>query len=106
MEIKRGTTPVISVRFKGLDEDVASAEFVFKQECSEDAPELVVKHWPGEAGRSENGVFRLPFSEEETRLFAGRRYVYMDARLHLAGGGVASAPVAALMVQPTLFGEK
>ncbi len=106
MEIKRGTTPVISVRFEGLDADVASAEFVFKQECSEDAPELVKKRWPGEAARAENGVFRLPFSEEETRLFAARRYVYMDARLRLAGGGVAAAPVAALMVQPTLFAEE
>ncbi len=108
MEIKRGTTPIISVRFNGLDADadVASAEFVFKQECSEDAPELVRKRWPDEVTRTEDGVFRLPFSESETRLFEARKYVYMDARLRLAGGGVAAAPVAALMVQPTLFAEE
>ncbi len=105
MEIKRGTPPILSVRFRGLDADadVEAAEFVFKQKCSEDAPELVRKRWPGEAVRMENGAFRLPFSEEETRRLPAGRYVYLDARLRLAGGGVAAAPVAALMVQPTLF---
>ena len=108
MEIKRGTTPIISVRFKGLDEDeeIVSAQFVFKQICSEDAPVLLRKCWPGEAVRGENGLFKLPFSEKETRLFEAGRYVYLDARLCLDGGGVAAAPVAALMVRPTLFAEE
>lgn len=105
MEIKRGTTPVISVRFKGLGADVAveTAEFVFKQECSESAPALVCKSWPGEVMREEDGAYRVPFSEAETRLFRAGRYMYMDTRLRLAGGFIAAAPVTALMVQPTLF---
>lgn len=108
MEIKIGTTPNLTVRFRGLDGNAAvkSAEFVFKQECRQDAPELVRKSWPGEVARRKNGAYSVPFSEAETRLFKAGKYMYMDTRIHLAGGGIVAAPVAALMVRPTLFGEE
>lgn len=108
MEIKIGTTPNLTVRLKGLGGAAAvkSAEFVFKQECSQDAPELVRKSWPGEVVRRRGGVYSVPFSEAETRLFEAGRYMYMDTRVSLAGGGIVAAPVAALMVRPTLFREE
>lgn len=107
MEIKRGTTPALTVRLKGLcgGAAVESVEFVFKQECSESAPELVRRSWPGEVVRLGRGAYRVPFSEAETRLFQAGRYMYMDTRVKLAGGGIVSAPVEALMVRPTLFEE-
>jgi len=107
-EIKRGTTPCLTVRLKGLEADAAveSVEFVFKQECAESAPELVRKSWPKQVERTAEGLYRVPFSEEETRLFKPGRYMYMDARVRFAGGGLAAPPMAALMVRPTLFTEE
>ncbi len=107
MEIKRGTTPVLALRFRGLDRDAAveEVEFLFKQECGGSARELVRKSWPGEVRRTEQGVYRVPLTQEETRRFQAGRYMYMDARILLAGGAVAAAPVAAVMVRPTLFEE-
>lgn len=72
MEIKRGTTPVLAVRIGELDADaqVQSVEFIFKQECSESAQVLVRKRWPGEAQRTERGVYRVPLTACR---FRGRR---------------------------------
>ena len=107
MEIKRGTTPVLAVRIGELDADaqVQSVEFIFKQECSESAQVLVRKRWPGEAQRTERGVYRVPLSREETRRFQEGRHMFMDTRVCLAGGAVAPGPVSAIMVRPTLFEE-
>ena len=107
MEIQRGTTPVLAVRFRGLDRDAAvdTVEFVFKQECGEQAQGLVRKSWPGEVRRTEEGAYKVPLTQEETRRFQEGRYMYMDTRICLAGGAVISAPLTAVMVRRTLFEE-
>lgn len=108
MDIKRGTTPHLSVRFNGLDEDAAveSIEFLFKQHASESAPALLKKRYPDNVQREESGIYRIFFTAEETRRFAPGKYMHMDTRITLAGGDIPPTSIVTVMVTPTLFSEE
>lgn len=105
MDIKRGTTPHLSVRFNGLDDDAAveSIEFLFKQHPSESAPPLLKKRYPDNVRREEGGIYRIFLTAEETRRFTPGKYMHMDTRITLIGGDIPPTSIVTVMVTPTLF---
>lgn len=108
MDIKRGTTPHLSVRFNGLDDDAAveSIDFVFKQQASETGPALLRRRYPDNVQRKEGGVYRMFFTAEETRKFVAGKYIHIDTRITLAGGNIPPTSIVTVMVTPTLFSEE
>ena len=106
--MKRGTTPVLRL---GHTLDLASVEridFLFKQERSEEAPALLIKTYLPQGGQvaEENGVFLLPFTQEETRLFTPNSPVYCDPRITLTGGKIPATAILQFSCRPTLWGEE
>ena len=108
MDIKRGTTPHLSVRFNGLDENAAveSIEFLFKQYANENSPALLRKRYPDNVQREDSGIYRMFFTAEETRRFSTDKYMYMDTRITLLGGEIPPTSIVTIMVTPTLFHEE
>lgn len=108
MDIKRGTTPYLSVRFNGLDDGAAveSIEFLFKQHPTESAPPLLKKRYPDNVTREDSGIYRIYFTAEETRRFTPGKYMHMDTRVTLVGGNIPPTSIVTIMVTPTLFSEE
>lgn len=105
--MKRGTTPRLRL---GHDLDLTAVEridFLFKQERSEAAPELLKKTWLPVGGEVEekSGVFEIPFTEAETRLFAAGKPFYCDPRITLIGGSIPATAILQFSCQETLWGE-
>ncbi len=105
--MKRGTTPVLRL---GHELDLASVEridFLFKQEKAESAPALLKKTYMPLGGQvtEEKGVFQIPFTQEETRLFAPGAPFYCDPRVTLTGGSIPATKVLQFSCQETLWGE-
>lgn len=105
--MKRGTTPVLQLGHTLDLKTVERIDFLFKQEKEESAPALLKKTWLPAGGqvKEEEGVFFLPFTGEETRLFAPERPFYCDPRITLVGGSIPATGILRLSCQPTLWGE-
>lgn len=107
-EIQRGTTPVIPVRLRNLDEgkEIASVEFVFKARNSAKAPEVVRKAYPDRGVGLEDGVFYILLTEEETRDMTAFAKIYMGTRVCYADGTIPHCKTVPFTVDETLFEEK
>lgn len=104
--MKNGTTSILPVRFRINGADVESIIFLFKQEKSNSAPEILVKNYPGDVQyKEECNVFEVPFSEADTWLFAEDEPFYMDTRLTLISGAIPETPIVTLRMHPTLFSK-
>jgi len=102
--MKRGTTPVLPVHFSINNDDVETIEFLFKQEKSESAPELLLKTYPGEVEYDESrNMYNVAFTSDETWLFAEDEPFYMDTRVTMIGGSIPETPIVTLRMHPTLF---
>lgn len=102
--MKRGTTPTIQIQH---DLDITTVEkvyFLFKQSKSENSGTILVKHYPEDTTESE-GVFNIPFIEEETRLFKSNMNFYCDAKIVLVNGKIPATEILVLNCTPTLWGE-
>lgn len=105
--MKRGTTPRLRL---GHDLDLTVVEridFLFKQERKEAAPMILKKSWLPVGGEVEekSGVFEIPFTEAETRLFAEGEPFYCDPRITLTGGSIPATTILQFSCQETLWGE-
>ena len=105
--MKRGTTPVLPVHFSINNDDVETIEFLFKQEKSESAPEILLKTYPGEdvEYKESYNIYNVAFTSEETRLFAEDQPFYMDTRITMTGGSIPETPIVTLRMHPTLFAQ-
>lgn len=105
--MKRGTTPRLLL---GHTLDLTAVEridFLFKQERAEDAPAILKKTWLPVGGEAEEkeGVFALPFTEAETRLFAAGKPFYCDPRIVLTGGSIPATAILQFSCKDTLWGD-
>jgi hypothetical protein len=104
IKMKNGTTSVLPVRFRLNGADIESITFLFKQEKSNLAPEILVKNYPGDVEyKEDSNVFEVPFTEAETWLFTEDEPFYMDTKLTLISGHVPETPIVTLRMHPTLF---
>jgi hypothetical protein len=104
--MKNGTTSILPVRFRINGADVESIVFLFKQEKSNSAPEILTKNYPGEVEyKEESNIFEVPFSEADTWLFTEDELFYMDTKLTLANGQIPETPIVTLRMHPTLFSK-
>lgn len=103
--MKRGTTPTLPVRLKLRNSDIETIQFLFKQQKSETADEILMKEYPGEdvSYDDECGCYKISFSEADTRLFAEDEPFYMDTKIILVGGTIPETPIVTLRMHPTLF---
>ena len=105
--MKRGTTPRLRL---GHDLDLTIVEridFLFKQDRDETASAILKKVWLPEGGEVEEhkGVFEIPLTEKETRMFDSGRPFYCDPRITLTGGSVPATAILQFSCQDTLWGE-
>lgn len=105
--MKRGTTPVLPVHFNINNDDVETIEFLFKQEKSESAPEILLKTYPsGDVEYKESSnIYNVAFTSDETRLFAEDEPFYMDTRITMTGGSIPETNIVTLRMHPTLFAQ-
>ena len=106
--MKRGTTPRLRLGHTLDLTGVERIDFLFKQEKQETAPALLKKTWLPIDGQVEEkaGVFEIPFTEEESRLFEGGRPFYCDPRITLTGGSIPATAILQFSCRDTLWGEK
>lgn len=103
--MKRGTTPTLPVRVGVDSSDIETIEFLFKQEKSESAEEILLKEYPGDDVEYNDtyNVFEVAFSSDDTWLFAEDEPFYMDTRITLTSGKIPETPIVTLRMHPTLF---
>lgn len=102
--MKNGTTTTLPVRIKLNSEDIQSIVFLFKQEKSHLAPDILIKNYPGDVTYNEEcQTFEIPFTEEDTWLFTEDEPFYMDSKITLANGEVPETAIVTLRMHPTLF---
>ena len=103
--MKRGTTPTLKVKLIPLPEHIATVEFLFKQEPTETAPELLKKTYPSDDVTLVDGVYHLTFTAGETRRFQGDSRFYLDVRPRLLSGAIPETETVTLTMKSTLFEE-
>ena len=106
--MKRGTTPRLRL---GHSLDLSAVEridFLFKQEREESAPSVLVKTYLPAGGQvtEAGGVFEIPLTKEESRLFAPDRPFYCDPRITLTGGSIPATAILQFSCRGTLWGEE
>ena len=100
--MKPYTTPVLEVQLDIPAETVANIKFLFKQERESSAKALLMKKYPGEV-EYEDGVYKVPFTQEETALFAMDKYFFMDTLVTDQTGKIPDTPIVSLFMGRTLF---
>lgn len=105
--MKRGTTPVLRLEHTLDLSTVERIEFLFKQERRESAPALLKKTYLPVGGQVQEaqGIFEIPFTVEESRLFAAGQPFFCDPRITLTGGSIPPTAILQLSCQDTLWGE-
>ena len=107
IETKRGTTPGLTLELVGLDvENLASVEFLFKQKLKESAEPLLRKVYqdePSDSAIFADGLFFLPMSEADSRLFKADDTYFIDTRVVYADGGIPQTEIVQVYSLPTLF---
>ena len=98
------TTPVLEVTFDIPPETVATIEFLFKQTNDEKAPAVLLKSYPNDV-KCVDGVYRVPFTAEDTARFEGGKHFYMDTRITDQTGKIPETPIVSLYMSKTLFSE-
>lgn len=102
--MKRGTTPTLLIEH-GLDmSTVSKIEFLFKQHKLEMGDALLIKTYPVDVTESD-GIFYIPFTEQETRLFHSNKEFYCDPKITLLNGDIPATEILTLTCEPTLWGE-
>lgn len=106
--MKRGTTPRLRLGHTLELSGVERIDFLFKQAQSEAAPALLKKTWLPAGGQveEEKGVFEIPFTVEESRLFAEGKPFYCDPRITLTGGSIPATGILQFSCRQTLWGEQ
>ncbi len=110
--MKQGTYNHLCVTFDGLDlTEVSQIDFVFTQ--TKEGPILKECSYLGSPATPEdveldNGVFKIPFSREDTYLFKPGTAFYMDTRVYYTeesqrGDDNPWTPIVLLRMDPTLF---
>lgn len=101
--MKRGTTPVIPVSIDMDIELVSEVTFIFKKEYKEESPALLKKVFPNDVAYYD-GMFQIPLTEDETRLF--KNDFYMDTRIVTISGTIPETSVCHLYMNSTLFSKE
>ena len=100
--MKPYTTPVLEVTLDIPVETVASIKFLFKQEDKQEAATLLLKKYPDEI-KCEDGIYKIPFTQAETDLFAQNQYFYLDMLVTDQTGKIPRTPILSLFMSKTLF---
>lgn len=100
--MKHYTTPTLQVKLDIPVETVASIKFLFKQERDAAADALLLKTYPGDV-TYEDGIYKVPFTQEETGLFTEEKYFYMDTMIVDQTGNVPETPIVSLFMSRSLF---
>lgn len=102
--MKRGTTPTLPIEHELDISTVETVRFLFKQKKSEDAPAILIKNYPGDVSEK-NGVFSIPFTEQETRRFKPGEEFYCDPKIKFVNGSIPETEILTLVCNATLWGE-
>ena len=102
--MKRGTTPTLQIQHDMDITTVKTVEFLFKQHKLECANVLLKKTYPNDV-TEKDGVFYIPFTELETRLFSANRMFYCDPKVTFTDGKIPATEILELHCSPTLWGE-
>lgn len=100
--MKQLTTPVLEVVFDIPPETVAAVDFLFKQQNDRNAATILLKSYPEDVTCT-NGVYKIPFTVEETEKFEGGQFFYMDTRITDQTGKIPDTPIIRLFMSRTLF---
>lgn len=105
--MKRGTTPTLKVKINIDISQFSSVEFLFKQTITEeDISTSILKVYPTTQGLTyENGIFYIPFTEQETYNFIPNKSFYLDTRPITLTGSILATEIVEIPMNPTLFGE-
>ena len=103
--MKRRTTPILQISHDLTISDVDTVQFLFKQEKSEEAEARVCKTYPTEVTEAD-GVFSIPFTQEETCKFEVGKIFYCDPRVTFLNGQIPATEILELVCRPTLWSEK
>lgn len=105
--MKRATTPWLRLGHTLDMTAVERIDFLFKQEREESAPAILKKVWLPAGGQvtEKEGVFEIPFTVEETRLFEGGKPFYCDPRITLIGGSIPATAILQFFCKETLWGK-
>lgn len=106
--MKRGTPPRLRLGHTLNLTGVERIDFLFKQNRQEDAPASLKKTWMPTGGEVEEkeGVFEIPFTAAETRLFSAGKPFYCDPRIVLIGGSIPATSILQFSCNDTLWGEQ
>ena len=107
--MKRGTTPTIRIQHDLDMSTVKRVDFLFKQNKNELEKAILVKTYnPSDTSAEVNeqsGVFRIPLTADETRLFKSGTAFYCDPRITLVNGDIPETEILTLQCCSTLWGE-
>ena len=102
--MKQLTTPVLEVTLDIPHETVAFMTFLFTQNADGTGVALE-KEYPG-AVTYADGVYSVPFDENDTALFKADAYFYMDTRIVDQAGKVPETSIVSLWMSRTLFRQE
>lgn len=102
--MKRGTTPTLQIEHDLDMSTVSKVEFLFKQNKLESGNAVLIKTYPDDVTEND-GKFNIPFTGEETRLFASNRNFYCDPKITLSNGMIPATEILELSCSPTLWGD-
>lgn len=102
--MKRGTTPTLQIEHDLDMSTVSKVEFLFKQNKLELGDPILIKTYPDDVTEN-NGIFNIPFTEKETRLFISNKNFYCDPKITLNNNKIPATEILELSCSPTLWGE-
>ena len=100
--IKRGTNPALLITLSVEMDFVDKVIFTFRQRATEDSTPMLQKIYPDDVSYSD-GVFIIPFSQEETQLFS--KVFFAEGQVNYINEQVEKTEIVALEMSPTLFTE-
>lgn len=105
--MKQLTTPILQVMIDLDVEGIDHIDFMFKQENFQDCTTKLLKTFPTDVTYdSETKIFSIPFTIEDTSIFAQNRLFYMDTRPVYQNGRVLPTEIIELFMCNTLFTEE
>ena len=105
--IKRGTTPCLEIKIKDFtDFDILDhVDFLIKQHLDEEDLQQVMKTWPVDV-ELEDGIFYVPLSEHDTRVFNQSSVIKLDVRPVTKNGHILATKIKEYYAYPTGYGPE
>lgn len=104
--VKRGTTPTLPIKINIEDmSQIASINFLFKQQMTDTGEPGVMKTYPSESVVYEGGIFYVEFTDEETREFRADSTIYLDVKPITTNGKILATKIVPINMYATLYPE-